>query len=196
MVTSFPSLKCLLAALLLGVLAGSWLSGCSAPSSPKQEQAESWDEGLPARSRNASAPRASRPSRSAAPRRLVISTCGSADAPRNPRELAPPTPKRPTVDSADSAADGTPREQAATSASSESLYPRPSTNRRTLPSNRVTGRSGGALRIATTRRRPSTSRPPGRSGSSTGHPANGFPTTHGTSSGSRVWGARPTAIRW
>ena len=55
---------------------------------------------------------------------------------------------------------------------------------------------GGHFVPRTTRPRPSTSRPPGRSGISTGQPANGFPTTHGTSSGSRVWGARPMAIRW
>ena len=129
MVTSFPSLKCLLAALLLGVLAGGWLSGCSAPSSPKQEQAESWDEGLPARSRNASAPE-SQPTQSvasSAPAR-DLDLPASADGPstnplrnlhrprrqRVPRRLIPPT-RRPTV--------RLPREQAATSASSGIALP-------------------------------------------------------------------------
>ncbi len=112
MVKSFPGWKCLLAALLLGVLAGGWLSGCSAPTSPKQEPAESWDEGLPAQSRNASAPE-SRPTPSVASSAPTgdLDLPASADGPSTTpaAELTPSAPPEgaSAVDSADSAAGGT-----------------------------------------------------------------------------------------
>jgi outer membrane protein assembly factor BamB len=88
-VTVLPALKSVFALLGIGLLASGLLAGCGAPAGPQQEKPVSWDEGLPAQSRSASAPTDAQPPSDTQPSPTPGPDLSAADD-GPARDVAPP----------------------------------------------------------------------------------------------------------